>query len=180
MDDSEGSEVTVQEVAAAGRATLWCQVSLPSSDWTQSLTCVRLSCWSLTGLPLQAEDPLENRPIQYQMVALYDYAAQGPEDLEFSEGDTIDILGEGERGRVHLAVGVWSHTCSVVPLSYSQRGVVGRTLCRRHWHLPPVLRLQGERPEPRRHRHITALTSRVSSCYPPPNHLPSPDQEQGF
>lgn len=31
------------------------------------------------------------------MVALYDYAAQGPEDLEFSEGDTIDILGEGER-----------------------------------------------------------------------------------
>lgn len=29
------------------------------------------------------------------MVALYDYAAQGPEDLEFSEGDTIDILGEG-------------------------------------------------------------------------------------
>lgn len=30
------------------------------------------------------------------MVALYDYAAEGPEDLEFSEGDTIDILGEGE------------------------------------------------------------------------------------
>lgn len=30
------------------------------------------------------------------MVALYDYAAQGPEDLDFSEGDTIDILGEGE------------------------------------------------------------------------------------
>lgn len=45
--------------------------------------------------PLQTEDPLENRPIQYQMVAMYDYAAQGPEDLEFSEGDTIDILGEG-------------------------------------------------------------------------------------
>lgn len=30
------------------------------------------------------------------MVALYDYTAQGPEDLEFSEGDTIDILGEGK------------------------------------------------------------------------------------
>lgn len=29
------------------------------------------------------------------MVALYDYNAQGPEDLEFSEGDTIDILSEG-------------------------------------------------------------------------------------
>ncbi|XP_035514779.1 neutrophil cytosol factor 2-like [Morone saxatilis] len=57
---------TVQEVAEAGRATLWCQT----------------------------EDPLANRTIHYQMVALYDYTAQGPEDLEFSEGDTIDILGE--------------------------------------------------------------------------------------
>ncbi|CAL1615253.1 unnamed protein product [Knipowitschia caucasica] len=42
----------------------------------------------------QKEDPLQNRTILYQMVALYDYTAQGPEDLEFSEGDTIDILGE--------------------------------------------------------------------------------------
>ncbi|XP_040897424.1 NADPH oxidase activator 1-like isoform X2 [Toxotes jaculatrix] len=57
---------TIQEVAEAGRATLWCQI----------------------------EDPLANRTILYQMVALYDYAAQGPEDLEFSEGDTIDILGQ--------------------------------------------------------------------------------------
>ncbi|XP_041644052.1 NADPH oxidase activator 1 [Cheilinus undulatus] len=57
---------TVQEMAEAGRATLWCQT----------------------------EDPLISRSILYQMVALYDYSAQGPEDLEFSEGDTIDILGE--------------------------------------------------------------------------------------
>ncbi|XP_040050953.1 NADPH oxidase activator 1 isoform X2 [Gasterosteus aculeatus] len=57
---------TMQEVAEAGRATLWCQT----------------------------EDPLDNRTILYQMVALYDYIAQGPEDLEFSEGDTIDILGD--------------------------------------------------------------------------------------
>ncbi|XP_047446845.1 NADPH oxidase activator 1 [Mugil cephalus] len=57
---------TIQEIAEAGRTTLWCQV----------------------------EDPLANRTILYQMVALYDYAAQGPEDLEFSEGETIDILGE--------------------------------------------------------------------------------------
>lgn len=45
---------------------------------------------------LQTEDPLDNRTILYQMVALYDYIAQGPEDLEFSEGDTIDILGDGK------------------------------------------------------------------------------------
>lgn len=41
------------------------------------------------------EDPLANRTILYQMVALYDYNSQGPEDLELSEGDTIDILSEG-------------------------------------------------------------------------------------
>lgn len=39
------------------------------------------------------------------MVALYDYAAEGPEDLEFSEGDTIDILSEGE---IHTKTTLWS------------------------------------------------------------------------
>ncbi|KAK3539232.1 hypothetical protein QTP86_031635 [Hemibagrus guttatus] len=61
-----GGVSSLAEVAEAGRATLWCQ----------------------------AEHPLANRTILYQMVALYDYTAQGPEDLEFSEGDTIDILSE--------------------------------------------------------------------------------------
>ncbi|MEQ2257001.1 hypothetical protein ILYODFUR_029895 [Ilyodon furcidens] len=56
----------VQEVAEVDRVTLWCQ----------------------------REDPLANHNILYQMVALYDYDAQGPEDLEFSEGDTIDVLSE--------------------------------------------------------------------------------------
>ncbi|XP_045891352.1 neutrophil cytosol factor 2-like isoform X2 [Micropterus dolomieu] len=66
LDGEVERGLIVQEVAEAGRATLWCQ----------------------------KEDPLHNRIMLYQMVALYDYAAQGPEDLEFSEGDTIDILGE--------------------------------------------------------------------------------------
>ncbi|KAF4074284.1 hypothetical protein AMELA_G00237770 [Ameiurus melas] len=64
--EEDGGVRSLAEVAEAGRATLWCQ----------------------------AEDPLANRKILYQMVALYDYTAQGPEDLEFSEGDTIDILSE--------------------------------------------------------------------------------------
>lgn len=51
---------------------------------------------------IQNADCLENRTILYQMVALYDYASQGPEDLEFNEGDTIDILGEGEAPWVYL------------------------------------------------------------------------------
>ncbi|XP_028852192.1 NADPH oxidase activator 1 isoform X2 [Denticeps clupeoides] len=65
LDKEEGLK-GLAEVAESGRVTLWCQ----------------------------NEDPLFNRPILYQMVALYDYAAQGPEDLEFSEGDTIDVLSE--------------------------------------------------------------------------------------
>ncbi|XP_066514430.1 neutrophil cytosol factor 2-like isoform X1 [Hoplias malabaricus] len=64
--EGEGCLRYLSEVAESGRATLWCQ----------------------------AEDPLANRTILYQMVALYDYTAQGPEDLEFGEGDTIDILSE--------------------------------------------------------------------------------------
>ncbi|XP_059405192.1 NADPH oxidase activator 1 [Carassius carassius] len=57
---------SLDDVAKYGRAQIWCQ----------------------------NEEPLANRAILYQMVALYDYSAQGPEDLEFSEGDTIDILSE--------------------------------------------------------------------------------------
>lgn len=53
---------------------------------------------------IQTEDPLANRTILYQMVAVYDYAAQGPEDLEFSEGDTIDILSEGEAPQVQVLI----------------------------------------------------------------------------
>ncbi|KAM6965361.1 NADPH oxidase activator 1 [Aplochiton taeniatus] len=64
--DREEELQTLLGAAEAGRATLWCQT----------------------------EDPLANRTILYQMVALYDFAAEGPEDLEFSEGDTIDILSE--------------------------------------------------------------------------------------
>lgn len=52
---------------------------------------------------IQAEDSLNNHTILYQMVALYDYSAQGPEDLEFSEGDTIDILGEGTKQQVNIS-----------------------------------------------------------------------------
>lgn len=62
--------------------------------------------WILTVFALffiQAEDSLNNHTILYQMVALYDYSAQGPEDLEFSEGDTIDILGEGTIQQVNIS-----------------------------------------------------------------------------
>lgn len=58
------------------------------------------------------------------MVALYDYTAQGPEDLEFSEGNTIDILGEGE------ALQFVAHLCGTelhfpFVLSTSQKSLTG-------------------------------------------------------
>ncbi|XP_048857107.1 NADPH oxidase activator 1 isoform X2 [Brienomyrus brachyistius] len=64
--EEQGGLCPLLEGSETGRVTLWCQ----------------------------SEDPLSNRNILYQVVALYDYTAQGPEDLEFSEGDTIDILSE--------------------------------------------------------------------------------------
>uniref|UniRef100_A0A3P9IT34 NADPH oxidase activator 1 n=1 Tax=Oryzias latipes TaxID=8090 RepID=A0A3P9IT34_ORYLA len=54
----------------------------------------RRSGQTYSVLNANADDPLVNRHVLYQMVALYNYDAQGPEDLEFSEGDTIDILSE--------------------------------------------------------------------------------------
>ncbi|XP_076854346.1 NADPH oxidase activator 1 [Brachyhypopomus gauderio] len=64
--EGDGGLQSLDEVVESGRVTIWCQ----------------------------PEAPLTNRTILYQMVALYDYEAQGSEDLEFSEGDTIDILSE--------------------------------------------------------------------------------------
>nr|XP_014342975.1 PREDICTED: NADPH oxidase activator 1 [Latimeria chalumnae] len=39
-------------------------------------------------------NPFAGRTVLYQMVAIYDYTSQGPEDLEFNKGDIIDILSE--------------------------------------------------------------------------------------
>lgn len=49
------------------------------------------------------EDPLTDYTVLYKMVALYDYTLQAPGDLEFSEGDTIDVLREGEGIRLSWA-----------------------------------------------------------------------------
>ncbi|XP_061116631.1 NADPH oxidase activator 1 isoform X2 [Conger conger] len=66
LDGDAGLRAVLEEATESGRAILWCQ----------------------------PENPLQGRTILYQLVAQYDYSAQGPEDLEFNEGDTIDILSE--------------------------------------------------------------------------------------
>ncbi|XP_069333274.1 NADPH oxidase activator 1 [Eulemur rufifrons] len=45
------------------------------------------------GLQLQCQGA-GGRPILYQVVAQHSYAAQGPEDLDFEQGDTVDVLCE--------------------------------------------------------------------------------------
>lgn len=94
------------------------------------------------------EDPLTNRAILYQMVALYDYNVQGPEDLEFSEGDTIDILSEGTYTiHIHIYKSIFLllillmlHTSDGVRqvffLFCSEWWVVRRTRCWKYRHIP--------------------------------------------
>uniref|UniRef100_H0WS89 NADPH oxidase activator 1 n=1 Tax=Otolemur garnettii TaxID=30611 RepID=H0WS89_OTOGA len=45
------------------------------------------------GLQLQCQGA-GGRPVLYQVVAQHSYAAQGPEDLDFQQGDTVDVLCE--------------------------------------------------------------------------------------
>ncbi|KAG8447412.1 hypothetical protein GDO86_014767 [Hymenochirus boettgeri] len=45
-------------------------------------------------LTLSCKESTVKRPSLYQMRALYEYPAEGPEDLTFGEGDVIDILSE--------------------------------------------------------------------------------------
>ncbi|KFP70481.1 NADPH oxidase activator 1, partial [Acanthisitta chloris] len=54
----------------------------------QQLTDGRLT------LCCQGSDSHSGRPVLYQMLAQHSYLAQGPEDLEFSKGDVLDILSE--------------------------------------------------------------------------------------
>ncbi|KAM8796723.1 NADPH oxidase activator 1 [Eudromia elegans] len=54
----------------------------------QQLADGRLTLWC-EGL-----DSHSGRPVLYRMLAQHDYLAQGPGDLEFSKGDTLDILSE--------------------------------------------------------------------------------------
>ncbi|XP_078498219.1 NADPH oxidase activator 1 isoform X2 [Lissotriton helveticus] len=73
------------EQAVDGTATLWCK-SLDAS-------------------------PLRGRSILYQMVALYTYPAEGPEDLQFEKGDVLDILSEVNEdwleGHCHGKIGIF-------------------------------------------------------------------------
>ncbi|XP_064379631.1 NADPH oxidase activator 1 isoform X2 [Dromaius novaehollandiae] len=54
----------------------------------QQLADGRLTLWC------EGSDSHSGRPVLYRMLAQHSYLAQGPGDLEFSKGDTLDILSE--------------------------------------------------------------------------------------
>lgn len=89
------------------------------------------------------------RPVLYQVIAQYDYRAQRPEDLDFHQGDTVDVLCEGRRmpfparhcwlarpgGAQAFAVSRHSNpTCL-----HSGRSMAGGTPRWLRWHFPQVL-----------------------------------------
>jgi hypothetical protein len=72
------------------------------------------------------------RPVLYQVVAQYNYRAQRPEDLDFHQGDTVDVLCEGKRlpfpARHYWLAQAWWGLCSL-----------GLSLCCKHTQHPTCL-----------------------------------------
>ncbi|XP_008591166.1 PREDICTED: NADPH oxidase activator 1 [Galeopterus variegatus] len=69
------------------------------------------------GLQLQCQGA-GGRPVLYQVVAQHSYSAQGPEDLDFQQGDTVDVLCEVDEawleGHRDGRIGIFPK-CFVVP-----------------------------------------------------------------
>ncbi|XP_076793641.1 NADPH oxidase activator 1 isoform X3 [Arvicanthis niloticus] len=122
-------------------------VGSPDS-WKGSLSC---------ALPLQPSLLLQGawgRPVLYQVVAQYDYRSQRPEDLDFHQGDTVDVLCEGTRlpfpaqhcwlaqawwGLCSLGLSLCCKQTQHTTCLHSGRSLVGGTprwLC---WHFSQVL-----------------------------------------
>ncbi|KAF5911648.1 hypothetical protein HPG69_007405 [Diceros bicornis minor] len=69
------------------------------------------------GLRLQCRG-VGRRPVLYQVVAQHSYSAQGPEDLDLQQGDTVDVLCEVDQawleGHCDGRIGIFPK-CFVVP-----------------------------------------------------------------
>lgn len=62
-----------------------------TDSWKGSLSC------ALSLLPTLLLQGAWGRPVLYQVVAQYNYCGQRPEDLDFHQGDTVDVLCEGTK-----------------------------------------------------------------------------------
>nr|XP_054100832.1 NADPH oxidase activator 1 isoform X12 [Callithrix jacchus] len=90
------------------------------------------------GLQLQCRGA-GGRPVLYQVVAQHGYSAQGPEDLDFRQGATVDVLCEVDQawleGHCDGRIGIFPK-CFVVPAHPRMSGTPG--------HLPQSQ--QGDQP----------------------------------
>uniref|UniRef100_A0A2K6ACX2 NADPH oxidase activator 1 n=1 Tax=Mandrillus leucophaeus TaxID=9568 RepID=A0A2K6ACX2_MANLE len=79
------------------------------------------------GLQLQCRGA-GGRPVLYQVVAQYSYSAQGPEDLDFRQGDMVDVLCEVDEawleGHCDGRIGIFPK-CFVVPAGPRMSGAPG-------------------------------------------------------
>ncbi|XP_047278614.1 NADPH oxidase activator 1 isoform X2 [Homo sapiens] len=89
--------------------------------WQDAAACPR-------GLQLQCRGA-GGRPVLYQVVAQHSYSAQGPEDLGFRQGDTVDVLCEVDQawleGHCDGRIGIFPK-CFVVPAGPRMSGAPGR------------------------------------------------------
>ncbi|XP_003941377.1 NADPH oxidase activator 1 isoform X2 [Saimiri boliviensis] len=85
------------------------------------------SAASPRGLQLQCRGA-GGRPVLYQVVAQHGYSAQGPEDLDFRQGATVDVLCEVDQawleGHCDGRVGIFPK-CFVVPAHPRMSGAPG-------------------------------------------------------
>ncbi|XP_020020821.2 NADPH oxidase activator 1 isoform X3 [Castor canadensis] len=98
---------------APGEEGLW--VPITGEESLQSAW--RDTASNSRGLQLQCRGAA-GRPVLYQVVAKHDYSAQGPEDLAFHQGDSVDVLCEVDEawleGHRDGHIGIFPK-CFVVP-----------------------------------------------------------------
>ncbi|XP_054377266.1 NADPH oxidase activator 1 isoform X1 [Pongo abelii] len=118
------SEKSLCSYQAPGEEGHW--VPIPKEEslqraWLDTAACPR-------GLQLQCRGA-GGRPVLYQVVAQHGYSAQGPEDLGFRQGDTVDVLCEVDQawleGHCDGRIGIFPK-CFVVPASPRMSGAPGR------------------------------------------------------
>ncbi|XP_037060603.1 NADPH oxidase activator 1 isoform X1 [Peromyscus leucopus] len=104
---------------APGEEKFW--IPIPTEESLQSVW--KNVARGPSGLRLQCRPTLPpqgawGRPVLYQVVAQHDYSAQRPEDLDFHQGDTVDVLCEVDEawleGHRDGCIGIFPK-CFVVP-----------------------------------------------------------------
>uniref|UniRef100_A0A8D2KRP5 NADPH oxidase activator 1 n=1 Tax=Varanus komodoensis TaxID=61221 RepID=A0A8D2KRP5_VARKO len=108
----QAARMTLRSVLRAREGILWVQskVPLPAQDPCAAPSHCLFRFNPVLCILKGKEDRLD-RPVLYHMVACHSYAGQAQEDLNFTEGDTLEVLAEVNEewleGRCQGAVGIF-------------------------------------------------------------------------